>query len=81
MQNHFAPNADRKEDSVEKDSVENVMKDKTPTVNSTRKCKGTCTVYARIVGYFSAISQWNPGKKEEHYEKKYYDIQEKDTKE
>ena len=32
----------------------------------------TCEVYARIVGYYRAVSNWNKGKKEEFKKRKLF---------
>lgn len=31
-----------------------------------KKCEEKCTVYSRVVGYYSPTNQWNKGKKEEY---------------
>lgn len=31
-----------------------------------------CSVYSRIVGYFSPIHQWNDGKKQEWKDRKFF---------
>ena len=31
-----------------------------------KKCEAKCTVYSRVVGYYSPTNQWNKGKKEEY---------------
>jgi ribonucleoside-triphosphate reductase len=36
-------------------------------------CGAECEVYSRIVGYIRAVQNWNPGKKEEFKNRKYYD--------
>lgn len=35
-------------------------------------------VYARVCGFFRPVSQFNPGKKEEHYDKKAYNLNQSD---
>lgn len=36
--------------------------------------KISCRIYSRIVGYLSAIDDWNEGKKQEEREREYYDV-------
>lgn len=31
-------------------------------------------IYSRIVGYFRPVQNWNPGKRQEFSERRYYDI-------
>ena len=38
------------------------------------KCTQPCLTYSRIVGYFSEISIWNPGKQAEWKDRKPYKI-------
>ena len=38
------------------------------------KCKKTCEVYSRVVGYLRPIQQWNKGKREEFGERKEFKI-------
>lgn len=35
-----------------------------------------CEVYSRVVGYIRPISQWNIGKKQEHKDRKFFEIKE-----
>ncbi len=39
-----------------------------------KKCDQRCLVYSRIVGYFSEMEIWNPGKKAEQKDRIYYKI-------
>ena len=39
-------------------------------------CGEPCEVYARIVGYYRPLSNWNKGKKQEHCERNPFDIKE-----
>ena len=36
-------------------------------------------VYSRVCGYLRPVSQWNPGKIQEHKEKKYYKLNENEN--
>lgn len=36
------------------------------------KCEKSCEVYTRIVGYFTPVSKWNIGKKQELKDRKIY---------
>lgn len=33
-----------------------------------------CEVFSRVVGYLRPVQNWNPGKKEEYFLRKNYDI-------
>lgn len=37
-------------------------------------CGKDCLVYSRVVGYYSAVQNWNRGKRQEFKERVYYDI-------
>ena len=37
-------------------------------------CKEQMTVYSRVCGYFSPLSQWNKGKKEEFKMRKTFNV-------
>ncbi len=39
-------------------------------------CGHTCEVWSRVVGYYRPVSGWNPGKKEEHKERKTFKLTE-----
>ena len=43
--------------------------------NSKKPNRTKCEVYARIVGYFRPINQWNDAKREEFNDRKTFDIQ------
>jgi len=44
--------------------------------NEIDSVKGTeCEVYARIVGYYRSVKNWNAGKAEEYKHRKNFDIQ------
>lgn len=52
-----------------------IMKEIERLENELRSVKGTkCLRYSRIVGYFSEINQWNPGKFAEWQERKTFEI-------
>ena len=40
------------------------------------QCGNDCEVYARVVGYYRPVEQWNPGKQEEFKDRLSYAIQE-----
>ena len=41
------------------------------------KVKVPCECYTRVVGYMRPVAQWNPGKQEEFYDRKTYNVNEK----
>ncbi len=42
-----------------------------------RQCKEACQVYSRIVGYYSPVSNWNRGKREEFSARRTFKVNEK----
>jgi hypothetical protein len=38
-----------------------------------RRCKGVTAVYSRVTGFFSAVQNWNRGKREEYDNRVTYD--------
>jgi len=40
------------------------------------QCTAKTEVYSRVVGYFSPLKGWNPGKKEEFNDRKEYELPE-----
>ncbi|NHB68257.1 ribonucleoside triphosphate reductase [Perlabentimonas gracilis] len=39
------------------------------------KCKSSCEVYSRIVGYMRPVKQWNNGKQQEYKDRKHFDTE------
>jgi len=37
-----------------------------------------CEVYSRVVGYMRPVKQWNRGKQQEFYDRKLFDMKEKE---
>ena len=54
--------------SIESNKLEQKPKDTT----TRRKCE--VEVFSRVCGFFRPVQNWNPGKQQEHSEKKTYKI-------
>ena len=44
----------------------------TSTTPKEGKCK--TQIFSRVTGFYTAVAQWNPGKKEEFKERTHYDL-------
>ena len=58
---------------VKKRSVEEIDAEIAQVKSELAECKGAdCEVYARIVGYYRSVKNWNKGKREEYGERKVF---------
>ena len=61
------------EEKKEKRSVEEIDAEIAQVKAELAECKGAdCEVYARIVGYYRSVKNWNKGKREEYGERKLF---------
>ncbi len=50
------------------------MKEETPSRPGTEPARVPCEMYSRVTGFYRPVAQFNPGKKEEFRQRKYYSL-------